>query len=46
MFTKIIDVLFRPKEAEFHENNDSGLAEAIIWIVWFSTMLYLSIGFI
>ena len=46
MFTKIIDILFRPKEAKFPENNGNNLAPAIIWLVWFSIMLCLALSVI
>jgi len=47
MFTKIIDIVFRSKEAEFPENNNGdSIAESIIGLVWFSIMLYLVLGVI
>ena len=47
MFTKIIDIVFRQKEAQFPENNKGdGIAESIISLVWFSIMLYLVLSVI
>jgi hypothetical protein len=47
MFSKAIDVVLgRNQTMEVSENTDSGLAEAIIWLVWFSTMLYFALSVI
>ena len=46
MFTKIIDIVFRPKKVKFPENNGDNLAPALIWLVWFSIMLYLALSVI
>jgi len=45
MFSKIIDVVLgRTEQVGFPEHND--MSTAIIWLVWFSIMLYFSIGLI